>query len=48
MSSNIAEPKLAKGSSKATKGRLFFLDLGGGRVLSSNPDGTGGLALIAG
>ena len=26
--------------SECTSGRLFFLDLGGGRVLSSNPDGT--------
>ena len=40
MSSNIAKPKLTKASSKPTSGRLFFLDLGGGRVLSSNPDGT--------
>jgi hypothetical protein len=23
-----------------TAGRIFFLDLGGGRVLSANPDGT--------
>src|SRR6516225_3398275 len=27
-------------SKTATSGRLFFLDLGGGRVLSANPDGS--------
>lgn len=37
---NIAKSKLTKASSNSTSGRLFFLDLGGGRVLSSNPDGT--------
>lgn len=40
MSANIVEPKLTKATSKPTSGRLFFLDLGGGRVLSSNPDGS--------
>jgi hypothetical protein len=25
---------------KDTSGRIFFLDLGGGRVLSANPDGS--------
>jgi DNA-binding beta-propeller fold protein YncE len=28
-------------TSKATAGRLFFLDLAGGRILSANPDGSG-------
>jgi DNA-binding beta-propeller fold protein YncE len=28
-------------TSKATTGRLFFLDLAGGRILSANPDGSG-------
>ena len=40
MSSNIVKTKLTKASSKHTVGRLFFLDNGGGRMLSSNPDGT--------
>jgi len=40
MSINNVERKLKKTTSKLTSGRLFFLDLGGGRVLSSNPDGT--------
>ena len=37
---NIAKPKFTKASFNSTSGRLFFLDLGGGRVLSSEPDGT--------
>ena len=40
MSTTIAKPKLTKPDPKSTSGRLFFLDLGGGRVLSSNPDGS--------
>jgi hypothetical protein len=40
MSTNNLERKLKTAASKAASGRLFFLDLGGGRVLSSNPDGT--------
>jgi hypothetical protein len=40
MSSSVTKPKLTKPGSKATSGRLFFLDLGGGRVMSANPDGT--------
>jgi hypothetical protein len=27
-------------SAKSNSGRLFFLDLGGGRILSVNPDGS--------
>src|SRR5258707_476478 len=38
MSSTVAEPKIKK--TKPTSGRLFFLDLGGGRVFSSNSDGS--------
>jgi DNA-binding beta-propeller fold protein YncE len=37
--SALSRPKPAK-ASKRTSGRLFFLDLGGGRVLSANPDGS--------
>jgi hypothetical protein len=40
MSSTVSKSKLTKSDSKATSGRLFFLDLGGGRVLSANPDGS--------
>jgi len=46
MSPNIAKPELTKASSKPTSGRLFFLDPGGGRALSSNPDGTGLKTLV--
>ena len=41
MSSSITKPRLTNPGSKATSGRLFFLDLGGGRLLSANPDGSG-------
>jgi len=37
--STASKPGVAKSSTK-TKGRLFFLDVGGGRVYSSNPDGS--------
>jgi hypothetical protein len=40
MSSYAAKPKLTKASSNPISRRLFFLDVGGGHVLSSNPDGT--------
>jgi len=40
MSSSITKPKPTKPGSKATLGRLFFLDLSDGRVMSANPDGT--------
>ena len=36
MSSTASKPRAAKLSAKATSGRLFFLDLGAGRVLSVN------------
>jgi DNA-binding beta-propeller fold protein YncE len=35
-STTVTKPK----PSKPTSGRLFFLDLGGGRVLTANPDGS--------
>ena len=38
--STISKPKAAQSTPKATSGRLFFLDLGGGRIMSSNPDGS--------
>lgn len=37
--SSASKPGTAKSSAK-TVGRLFFLDVGGGRVFSSNPDGS--------
>jgi hypothetical protein len=37
---DVSTAKPAKGGSKSTAGRLFFLDLGAGRVLTSNPDGS--------
>jgi hypothetical protein len=40
MSSSVTKPKLTEPGSKATAGRLFFLDLSDGRVMSANPDGT--------
>src|ERR1700729_1059919 len=40
MPTTVTNSKLPKPSSNPISGRLFFLDLGGGRVLSSNPDGS--------
>jgi DNA-binding beta-propeller fold protein YncE len=41
MSSTAAKSKSMKSDSKATSGRLFFLDIAAGRVLRANPDGSG-------
>jgi DNA-binding beta-propeller fold protein YncE len=40
MSTAMAKPKSTKSVPTTTKGRLFFLDLSGGRVLTANPDGS--------
>ena len=40
MASTVTKPKLAKAAAKSTSGRLFFLDLGAGRILSAKPDGS--------
>src|SRR6267142_3097116 len=40
MSTAMAKPKSAKPVPPATTGRLFFLDLSAGRVLTANPDGS--------
>src|ERR1700730_18116978 len=40
MSSIASKSKITKPAFKLTSGRLFFLDLGGGRVFTSNPDGS--------
>jgi DNA-binding beta-propeller fold protein YncE len=38
--STVAKSKITKPVGTPTSGRLFFLDVGGGRVFSSNPDGS--------
>ena len=40
MSTTISKSKAARTQPKPTSGRLFFLDLGSGRMLSANPDGS--------
>src|SRR5262249_24803730 len=40
MSAIASTPIDAKAKGAPTAGRLFFLDLGGGRILSANPDGS--------
>src|SRR5712671_6988069 len=40
MSTAMAKPKSTKPVPTTTKGRLFFLELSGGRVLTANPDGS--------
>jgi hypothetical protein len=40
MSATASVPKNAKPNRASTAGRLFFLDLSGGRILSANPDGS--------
>src|SRR5258708_11530067 len=40
MSPTVIKPKLTKSEPKSTSGRLFFLDLSDGRVLSAKPDGS--------
>jgi hypothetical protein len=47
MSNTIGEHSGLSGDSRATSGRLFFLDVGGGRVLSVNPDGSDLRILVA-
>ena len=40
MSSIASKPRPAKVAARAETGRIFFLDLGAGRVLSAKPDGS--------
>jgi len=40
MSSIASKPRMAKVAASADPGRIFFLDLGAGRVLSAKPDGS--------
>src|SRR6201993_3350279 len=40
MSTTVAKQNPAKRVPPATKGRLYFLDLSAGRVLTTNPDGS--------
>ena len=39
-SSTTSTPGVSDSGVKPIRGRLFFLDVGGGRVFSSNPDGS--------
>src|SRR5262250_1731 len=39
-SSTASRPGVSDPGEKSIRGRLFFLDVGGGRVFSSNPDGS--------
>jgi DNA-binding beta-propeller fold protein YncE len=47
MSTTVAKQKPAKSVPPATKGRLFFLDLSAGRVLTANPDGSDLKAIVS-
>src|SRR5882672_7225043 len=47
MSTTVAKQNLAKSVPPATKGRLFFLDLSAGRVLTANPDGSDLKAIVS-
>src|SRR5262249_9720744 len=40
MSTKTSKPISAEANKATTFGRLFFLDAGGGRVISANPDGS--------
>jgi DNA-binding beta-propeller fold protein YncE len=40
MSSTVSKVKATQAGAQRTSGRIFFLDLGAGRVLSANPDGS--------
>ena len=46
MSAITSTPIDAKAKNAITSGRLFFLDLSGGRILSANPDGSDLKAII--
>src|SRR6266436_9444664 len=45
--STTAKPKPTKSIPTATTGRLFFLDLSAGRVLTANPDGSDLKAIVS-
>jgi hypothetical protein len=46
--SEVSKPKLVTSGSKATIGRLFVLDLSGGRVFSLNADGSDQKVIVTG
>jgi hypothetical protein len=46
--SEVSKPKPMTAGSKATLGRLFVLDLSGGRVFSVNADGSGQKDIVTG
>ena len=43
----VSKSKITKPGSKPTSGRLFFLDLSGGRVISVNPDGSDAKTIVS-
>ncbi len=47
MSSTVSNSTIKNSGSSRTSGRLFFLDLSGGRVLSVNPDGSDLKTIVA-
>jgi len=47
MSSTVIQSKLPEAGTKSTVGRIFFLDLSGGRVVSANPDGSGAKTIVS-
>lgn len=47
MSTTVAKQKPTKRVPPATTGRLFFLDLSGGRVFAANPDGSDLKAIVS-
>ena len=40
MSSTASKPRTTKVAASSDPGRIFFLDLGAGRILSAKPDGS--------
>jgi hypothetical protein len=46
--SEVSKPKPITAGSKATLGRLFVLDLSGGRIFSVDADGSGQKEIITG
>jgi DNA-binding beta-propeller fold protein YncE len=47
MSTTVSKSAGSSSAAKSTSGRLFFLDLGGGRVMSVNPDGSDLKAIVS-
>ncbi len=47
MSPRASQSRKVHAAAATTSGRLFFLDLGGGRVLSANPDGSDLITIVS-